>query len=58
MSTADRCALLAAITQVLAIATGRSFFGYVTVLLLWWAFIELSVAIRAGRKKGQSPHAD
>lgn len=58
MSTADRCQILAGITGGVWLASGVAGFGYVTAVLLWWTVIELSVAIRAGRKKGQSPHAD
>jgi hypothetical protein len=54
MSSADRCGALAAITGALAMATGHAFFGYATVILLWWAFVELSVTLRAERKRGRS----
>jgi hypothetical protein len=50
MSAADRCQVLAGITGALALATGVSWFGYVTVGLLWYAVIDLSVTIRADRR--------
>lgn len=55
MSTADRCQLLAGVTGALALATGRAGFGYLTVALLWWAVIELSVTIRADRRAAKRP---
>ena len=51
MSTADRCAVLAAVTMAVGWSEGRSDLLYVTIVLLWWAVIELSVAIRAARRK-------
>ncbi len=50
MSTADRCQILAGICGALALATGRSGFAYITIVLLWWAVIDLSTTIRAERK--------
>lgn len=51
MSTADRSAVLAIIMLALAIATGRPGFWYLTVALWIWAFIALSVTLRAERRE-------
>ncbi len=51
MSTADRCAILAAITSAIGLSEGRSGFLYVSIVLLWWTVIELSTQIRADRRR-------
>ncbi len=51
MSTADRCAVLAAVTLAVGWSEGRSDLLYVTIVLLWWTVIELSTTIRADRKR-------
>ncbi len=53
MSIADRCAVLAAVTLAIGWSEGRSDLLYVTIVLLWWAVIELSTQIRADRRKGK-----
>src|SRR4051812_13042491 len=51
MTAADRCQVGAIITGGLALSTGAPVLWYTTALLLWGAIINLSVEIRAMRRK-------
>jgi hypothetical protein len=53
LSPADRFQILAGITGGIGLATGKPAFAYLTIVLLWFAVIELSTAIRAERRKGK-----
>ncbi len=50
MSTADRCAVLAAVLGAIGLSEGHLGFLYLAMALLWWCIIELSTEIRAARR--------